>query len=72
MKSKPAAVLALSRLGFMDSEAQFKILLDPALTSFWECRYAAVMVAPKTVLQGALNDPSAFVAARARHSVKDV
>lgn len=72
MKSKPAAVLALSRLGFMDSEAQFKTLLDPALTSFWECRYAAVMVAPKTFLQGALNDPSPFVAARARDSVKDV
>ena len=72
MKSKPAAVLALSRLGFMDSEAQFKTLLDPALTSFWECRYAAVMVAPKTFLQGALNDPSDFVAARAREAVKAV
>ena len=72
MKSKPAAVLALSRLGGMHSEAQFKTLLDPALTSFWECRYAAVMVAPKTFLQGALNDPSPFVAARARDSVKDV
>ena len=56
----------------MHSEAQFKTLLDPALTSFWECRYAAVMVAPKTFLQGALNDPSPFVAARARDSVKDV
>ena len=72
MKSKPAAVLALSQLGFLHSDAQFKTLLDPALTSFWECRYAAVMVAPKTCLQGVLNDPSPFVAVRARELIKAV
>ena len=72
MKSKPAAVLALSRLGFLHSEAHFKSLLDPSLTPFWECRYAAVMVAPKTCLQGSLSDPSLFVAARAEEALKAV
>lgn len=72
MKSKPAAVLALSRLGFMNSEAHFESLLDPSLTPFWESRYAAVMVAPKTCLQGSLRDPSSFVAARASEAEKAV
>ncbi len=72
MKSKPAAVLALSRLGFLHSKAHFKSLLDPSLTPFWECRYAAVMVAPKTCLQGSLSDPSLFVAARAEEALKAV
>jgi len=72
MKSKPAAVLALSRLGCTLSEANCEPLLDPLLTPFWECRYAAVMVAPKPCLQRSLRDPSSFVAARAAEALKAV
>ena len=72
MKSKPAAVLAISRLGFAYSPENFTALLDPLVTSFWECRYAAVMVAPQDALRVALKDPELFVAARARHALKDL
>ena len=62
-KSKPAAVLAMGSLG----EGHLSLSwLDSHQTSFWEVRYAALMLASQEQAEQALEDPDPFVAAKAR------
>ena len=70
MKSKPAAVLAMGRMGLADVSDQMNCWLDPDQTPSWEARYAAIMVAPVSMLSSSLADPEPFVVARVRESLK--
>jgi bilin biosynthesis protein len=73
MKSKPAAVLAMDALGFVENDQLICQWLNPEITSFWECRYAALMVLSQRgvsaeyqkILDLALLDPEPFVVAKA-------
>ena len=62
-KSKPAAVLAMGSLGEGPLSLSW---LDSHQTSFWEVRYAALMLASQEQAEQASEDPDPFVAAKAR------
>ena len=64
MKSKPAAILSMASLSLINDPDTWHAWLDPQSTPFWECRYAAAMVAPRQYLDAALHDPNSWVATR--------
>ena len=64
MKSKPAAVLTMVRLGLIPDQTIWAEWLNPESTPFWECRYAAAMLVPIELASTGLNDPNPFVIAR--------
>ena len=69
MKSKPAAVLAMGSLGMTDHPGCFEVWLNPDITTSWEVRYAALMIAPAGLAFQALSDPEPYVAAKAQIAV---
>ena len=68
MKSKPAAVLAMGAQGWTDQPGCFDAWLNAEITTFWEVRYAALMLAPAAAASMALSDPEPYVVARAKLS----
>ena len=70
MKSKPAAVLAIGAQGWMDQPGCFDAWLNAEITTFWEVRYAALMLAPAATASMALSDPEPYVVARAKLSTQ--
>ena len=65
MKSKPAALLGLAALAPEVCRQHLSRWLDPEATSFWECRYAAVMAMDQLgVVPESDADPHPYVSAR--------
>jgi len=69
VKSKPAAILSMGSLGLLRDSSAWGSWLDSHSTPFWECRYAAAMVAPREYLDVARQDPNPWVAERAESSI---
>lgn len=77
-KSRPAAILALLHLQPERLNAPLAQLLDPAVESNWECRYASWMAVAQMITMGLsigtqlvhlhikTNDPSTFVESKKR------
>jgi bilin biosynthesis protein len=77
-KSRPAAILALLHLQPERLNAPLAQLLDPAVESNWECRYASWMAVAQMITMGLsigtqlvhlhikTNDPNAFVESKKR------
>ncbi len=79
MKSKPAAILSLYRLGFVVEQDRLSQLLLSDSMPFWEGRYAALMLLCDSkfdservhFLELLSSDPNPYVAARAKAMLHD-